>query len=228
MRLDGAAPLRHDAAVDLPDSLTQLLDDGVIDDVRARLMSGKEAAVWVVERKGELIAAKVYKDREHRSFKATADYVEGRNQTRNSRDKRAMGKRTTYGRELIEAFWPGPLTLVVREQPTLAWDIASSGGHISLRMPLHPVALAVLAATGPLAVTSAQRAGSAPPRTCDAAQDQLGDGIALYLDGGETLAEAPSSIVDLTASPPMLLREGGYSAEVLREVCSDLADPPTT
>ena len=77
MRLDGAAPLRHDAAVDLPDSLTQLLDDGVIDDVRARLMSGKEAAVWVVERRGELIAAKVYKDREHRSFKATADYVEG-------------------------------------------------------------------------------------------------------------------------------------------------------
>lgn len=133
---------------------------------------------------------------------------------------------TPDGRALIEAFWPGPLTLVVREQPTLAWD--NTGGHVSLRMPLHPVALAVLAATGPLAVTSAQRAGSTPPRTCADAQQQLGDGIALYLDGGETVAEAPSSIVDLTADPPVLLREGGYSLEALREICPDLVSSDGT
>ena len=131
---------------------------------------------------------------------------------------------TPEGRALIDAFWPGPLTLVVREQPTLAWDIASGAGHVSLRMPLHPIALAVLAATGPLAVTSAQRAGSTPPRTCADAQDQLGDGIALYLDGGETIVEAPSSIVDLTVDPPVLLRQGGYSLDALREVCPDLVD----
>lgn len=131
---------------------------------------------------------------------------------------------TVEGRALIDAFWPGPLTLVVREQPTLAWDIAGGAGHVSLRMPLHPVALAVLAATGPLAVTSAQRAGSVPPRTCSDAQDQLGDGIALYLDGGETIAEAPSSIIDLTVEPPILLREGGYSLAALREICPDLVD----
>ena len=131
---------------------------------------------------------------------------------------------TAEGRALIDAFWPGPLTLVVREQPTLAWDIASGAGHVSLRMPLHPVALAVLAATGPLAVTSAQRAGSTPPRTCAAAQDQLGDGIALYLDGGEAAAEAASSIVDLTVNPPVLLREGGYALDALREICPDLVE----
>ncbi len=129
---------------------------------------------------------------------------------------------TADGRALIEAFWPGPLTLVVREQPTLAWD--NPDGHVSLRMPLHPVALAVLAATGPLAVTSAQRAGSAPPRTCADAQEQLGDDIALYLDGGPTVDEAPSSIVDLTANPPVLLREGAYSLDQLRGVCADLGD----
>jgi L-threonylcarbamoyladenylate synthase len=129
---------------------------------------------------------------------------------------------TAEGRALIEAFWPGPLTLVVREQPTLAWD--NPGGHVSLRMPLHPVALDVLAATGPLAVTSAQRAGSAPPRTCAEAQSQLGDGIALYLDAGPSRDEAPSSVVDLTVDPPLLLREGAYSVEVLREVCPDLLD----
>ena len=89
----------------LPNSLEKLLDDGVIDDVKGRLLSGKEASVFVVERKGELIAAKVYKPREQRSFKATSSYTEGRNQTRNSRDKRAMDKRTSYGRELLEESW---------------------------------------------------------------------------------------------------------------------------
>lgn len=129
---------------------------------------------------------------------------------------------TADGRALIEAFWPGPLTLVVREQPTLAWD--NPGGHVSLRMPLHPVTLAVLAATGPLAVTSAQRAGSAPPRTCAEAEVQLGDGIALYLDAGPTTDDVPSSIVDLTADPPVLLREGAYSLQALRDICAELID----
>ncbi|MFZ9987321.1 MAG: L-threonylcarbamoyladenylate synthase [Candidatus Nanopelagicales bacterium] len=130
---------------------------------------------------------------------------------------------TADGRALIEAFWPGPLTLVVREQPTLAWD--NPGGHVSLRMPLHPVTLAVLTATGPLAVTSAQRAGSVPPRTCAEAESQMGDEIALYLDAGPTTDEVPSSIVDLTAEPPVLLREGAYPLQVLREVSPDLVGP---
>ena len=135
---------------------------------------------------------------------------------------------TADGRALIEAFWPGPLTLVVREQPTLAWDIASGTGQVSLRMPLHPVTLAVLAATGPLAVTSAQRAGSIPPRTCAEAEAQLASDVTLYLDAGAALAEAPSSIVDLTADTPVLLREGGYSVDALREVCPELVVPGET
>ncbi len=89
----------------VPETLQKLVDDGVIDDIKTRLMSGKEATVYVVERHGELLAAKVYKEREQRTFKATSSYTEGRNQTRNSRDKRAMGKRTAYGKELIEESW---------------------------------------------------------------------------------------------------------------------------
>lgn len=96
---------RGDLIVAVPDGLQRLLDDGLIDAVHGRLMSGKEAEVFVVERGGVLIAAKVYKDRELRTFKATADYTEGRNQTRSSRDRRAMGKRTTYGKALIEKSW---------------------------------------------------------------------------------------------------------------------------
>jgi RIO kinase 1 len=87
------------------DGLAHLVDEGVIDAVHSRLMSGKEATVYVVERGGHLAAAKVYRARDDRTFKKVSSYVEGRNQTRNSRDIRAMGKKTSYGRELMEAGW---------------------------------------------------------------------------------------------------------------------------
>jgi RIO kinase 1 len=87
------------------DGLAHLVEEGIIDAVHARLMSGKEATVYVVERNGYLSAAKVYKARDERTFKKTASYVEGRNQTRNSRDRRAMQKKSSYGRGLIEGSW---------------------------------------------------------------------------------------------------------------------------
>jgi RIO kinase 1 len=88
-----------------PDGISHLVEEGIIDAVHARLMSGKEATVYVVEREGHLGAAKVYKARDERTFKKTASYVEGRTQTRNSRDRRAMQKKSTYGRGLIEDNW---------------------------------------------------------------------------------------------------------------------------
>ncbi len=87
------------------DPLAELLEDGVIDAVHTRLMSGKEATVFVVERGGHLGAAKVYKSRNDRTFKNVASYIEGRNQTRNTRDRRAMAKKSGYGRELMEEGW---------------------------------------------------------------------------------------------------------------------------
>src|SRR5687768_10980557 len=87
------------------DPLAELLEDGVIDAVHSRLMSGKEATVFVVERGGHLGAAKVYKARDDRTFKNVASYIEGRNQTRNTRDRRAMAKKSGYGRELMEEGW---------------------------------------------------------------------------------------------------------------------------
>jgi RIO kinase 1 len=88
-----------------PAPLTELLEEGVIDAVHARLMSGKEATVYVVERAGYLGAAKVYKSRQERTFKKVASYLEGRNQTRNSRDRRAMQNKSSYGRGLMEEDW---------------------------------------------------------------------------------------------------------------------------
>jgi RIO kinase 1 len=89
------------------DGLSHLVEEGIIDAVHSRLMSGKEATVYVVERGGHLAAAKVYRARDDRTFKHVSSYVEGRNQTRNTRDRRAMGKKTAYGRGLLEEDWQG-------------------------------------------------------------------------------------------------------------------------
>jgi RIO kinase 1 len=88
-----------------PDELTRLIEEGVIDAVHSRLMSGKEATVYVVERGGHLGAAKVYRARDDRTFKKVSSYTEGRNQTRNTRDRRAMASKTSYGRGLMEEGW---------------------------------------------------------------------------------------------------------------------------
>jgi RIO kinase 1 len=88
----------------VPDELSSLADDGIIDEVIRPLMSGKEAQIYLVVSQGRECVAKVYKEAQNRSFKHRADYTEGR-KVRNSRDQRAMAKRSKYGRAQDEASW---------------------------------------------------------------------------------------------------------------------------
>ena len=85
--------------------------------------------------------------------------------------------------ELVDAFWPGALTLVAKHQPSLRWDLGETRGTVAVRMPLHPVAIELLTETGPMAVSSANLTGQPAPRDCDAAQKMLGGKVAVYLDG---------------------------------------------
>ena len=128
-------------------------------------------------------------------------------------------------RELVEAFWPGGLTLVVEHAPSLAWDLGDTRGTVAVRMPLHPVALELLAQTGPLGVSSANRTGQPPPVTAEEARDQLGYPVAVYLDGGPSGEPVPSTIVDVTGDVPRVLRLGAVSLDELREVLPDLVAP---
>ena len=128
-------------------------------------------------------------------------------------------------RDLVERFWPGPLTLVVRAASSLAWDLGETRGTVAVRMPLHPVALAVLERTGPLAVSSANRSGQAPPTDAAQAQAQLGTSVAVYLEAGSSGDAVPSTIVDLTGGAPRVLREGALSTEELAEVLPGLVPP---
>ncbi|MEU9116624.1 L-threonylcarbamoyladenylate synthase [Streptomyces sp. NPDC048483] len=124
--------------------------------------------------------------------------------------------------ELVDAFWPGALTLVANHQPSLTWDLGETRGTVAVRMPLHPVAIELLTEFGPMAVSSANLTGHPSPQDCDAAQEMLGDAVSVYLDGGPTPAAVPSSIVDVTGKVPMLLREGAISVEELRKVVPEL------
>jgi tRNA threonylcarbamoyl adenosine modification protein (Sua5/YciO/YrdC/YwlC family) len=122
------------------------------------------------------------------------------------------------GKDLIDEFWPGALTIVCMSSPTLVWDLGETKGTVAVRMPLHQVTLDLLKRTGPLAVSSANVSGRPPATTVDEAMAQLGDSVAVYLDGGPCAADVPSTIVDLTGTVPRLLRQGVISEDRLRAV----------
>lgn len=127
-------------------------------------------------------------------------------------------------RELVRAFWPGALSLVVRQAPSLQWDLGDSRGTVMLRMPLHPVAIEVLREVGPMAVSSANLSGQPPAITAEDARMQLGDVVEVYLDAGPSERQAASTIVDLTGDTPRILRTGPISAgDVARVLGVDAA-----
>ncbi len=121
-------------------------------------------------------------------------------------------------RQLIEAFWPGGLSIVLPHAPSIAWDLGDTRGTVMLRMPLHPVALELLRDVGPMAVSSANRTGQAPATTAQEAREQLSDRVGIFLDGGPVAAAVPSTVVDLTGQGPIVLREGAVSVAEINEV----------
>jgi L-threonylcarbamoyladenylate synthase len=129
-----------------------------------------------------------------------------------------------FGKDLIDEFWPGGLTLVMRANRSLIWDLGDTKGTVAVRMPLHELALELLKETGPLAVSSANRSGAPPATTAADAEAQLGEAVAVYLDGGPCSGDVPSTIVDLTGAVPKLLRRGVISIARLREVVTLAVD----
>jgi len=121
-------------------------------------------------------------------------------------------------RELIRAFWPGALSLVVNQAPSLQWDLGDARGTVMLRMPLHPVAIELLREVGPLAVSSANTSGRPAAVDANEARNQLGDLVDVYLEAGPADQGAASTIVDLTGIAPRILRQGPVSAERIAEV----------
>jgi tRNA threonylcarbamoyl adenosine modification protein (Sua5/YciO/YrdC/YwlC family) len=132
---------------------------------------------------------------------------------------------------LVEAFWPGGLTIVLPAQPSLAWDLGDTHGTVAVRMPAHRIALELLEETGPLAVSSANKTGIAAALTADGARTMLGDLVDVYLEDGMVEDGIASTIVDATTlvggETPVVrvLRDGAIDRARLREVLGDLLEP---
>jgi tRNA threonylcarbamoyl adenosine modification protein (Sua5/YciO/YrdC/YwlC family) len=124
--------------------------------------------------------------------------------------------------DLVEAFWPGGLTVVVEHAPSLQWDLGDTNGTVGLRMPLHPIALEVLRETGPMAVSSANKQGQPAAETAAEARDQLGYSVSVYLEGGPCPEPVASTIISVTNSEHRVLRAGAIPIEKLREVVPSL------
>ena len=138
---------------------------------------------------------------------------------------------------LAETFWPGALTLILRAQSSLSWDLGETKGTVALRMPDHKIALALLEEVGPMAVSSANLTGEPAATTCQQAEGYLGDRVQVYLDGGNSPKGEASTILDLTevtdkyvdgkletTGKIRLVRAGALSADKIRTIAGDLLE----
>jgi len=123
---------------------------------------------------------------------------------------------------LAEAFWPGALTIVVKAQPTLRWDLGETNQTVALRMPLNPIAIELLNAVGPMAVSSANKTGQPAATNVDEAIAQLGGDVTIYLDGGQTPGNIASTIVDVSSGEIKLLRQGAIPLEEIRLIVPNI------
>jgi len=129
-------------------------------------------------------------------------------------------------RRLAAQFWPGPLTLVLLRRSGLSLLCSAGLDTVAVRAPAHPVAQALLRETGrPIAAPSANRSGRVSPTEASHVAEELGDRTAMILDGGRTPVGLESTVLDLYAESPILLRPGGVTAEQLTELLGPIAAP---
>jgi L-threonylcarbamoyladenylate synthase len=128
----------------------------------------------------------------------------------------AIAVLTPLGRKLADAFWPGPLTLVLARRPNrIIADLATAGlDTVAVRVPAHPIAQALLrAADLPIAAPSANRSGHVSPTTAAHVAADLGEHVQMILDGGPTKVGLESTVVDATGSDPVILRLGAVTSD---------------
>ena len=129
-----------------------------------------------------------------------------------------LARPTPRARSLMSAFWPGPLTLVLPARPVVPAETRGGLDTAALRMPDHPVAAALIEAAGfPLAAPSANLSGRPSPTDADSVWEDLGGRADMILDAGPVSVGIESTVLDMTAEPPLLLRPGGLSREVLED-----------
>src|SRR5207248_184690 len=126
-------------------------------------------------------------------------------------------------RRLMEAFWPGPLTVILpRAAASREWELGSDRETVGLRRPRHLLATALLERTGPLAATSANLSGRPTPASCEELSDVFGEEVAVYLCQEEPLSGRASTVVDLAHGDVRILRPGGVTEQEIARALGGL------
>lgn len=120
--------------------------------------------------------------------------------------------------QIAEAFWPGPLTLIIPTTRKFGWDTTAVGQTVAVRFPNEPIARSLLTETGPLAVTSANTTGAPPAQTVEEARQYFGDQVALYFDGGPSKGSIPSTILDCSGEWFRIVRQGAIGWEQISSI----------
>lgn len=129
---------------------------------------------------------------------------------------------------LADAFWPGPLTMVLPRSEIIPDEVTAGGDTVAIRLPAHPVARAVISACGlPLAAPSANRSGSPSPTTAAHVMNDMNGLIPAVLDGGECAVGVESTVISLVGETPRLLRPGGITPEQLQSVIGAIEIDPS-
>ncbi|WP_415004349.1 L-threonylcarbamoyladenylate synthase [Aeromicrobium sp.] len=118
---------------------------------------------------------------------------------------------------MTDALWPGALTVVCHQQASLDWDLGDTRSTVAVRVPDDQIARDLLGRTGPLAVSSANLSGQPAATTVEHAREQLGESVAVYLDGGPSRGTVASTMLDATGPTPRILRQGAIDLAVLHE-----------
>jgi L-threonylcarbamoyladenylate synthase len=127
-------------------------------------------------------------------------------------------------KKLANEFWPGPLTIILKKRAEISDKITAGKDTVGLRVPAHPATLEIVRRAGPLACPSANKSSSREPKSADDVFSDLNGKIDLLIDGGETKIQKPSTIVDLTVSPPKILRKGGLEIDEIRKIIGDVSE----
>jgi len=137
-----------------------------------------------------------------------------------------------WARALVVECWPGPLTLVCHQQPSLQWDLGETRGTVAVRMPDHDVARTIIERVGPLAVSSANKTGLPAAVDAEAAERMLGEDVALIVDAGSAPGGEASTIIDVTTDQPRVLRVGALALSRINAIVApygiEVPDPADT
>lgn len=133
-----------------------------------------------------------------------------------------------FAHKLIDEFWPGPLTLIFKKSGIIPYEITAGLDTVAIRMPAHPVALALIKeAEVPIAAPSANSSGKPSPTLAEHVIEDLMGKIDMIIDGGATNVGVESTVLDITSNPPVILRPGGITFEQLREVLGNVELDPS-